>query len=132
MKTVSSYVAEVIGIRYEAGSYVLTSGHKASERNHYSESRGYVRQRGFGWASEFKPSKLILDVSIDGKRYEVWVDRFFKEQIGRLTENRKNVIISTVPKMVNVEKHETCSGSIYYTVTEADMQEWLERVLICL
>lgn len=118
----------VISLRYEAGYYALTNGHKGYERSHYSPGGGYVNQRGYGWASECKGSKYILEVAAGGEIYEVWVDRFFKDNLGRLTEKRRFAIEQTIPEFIGLEMHEGRNCGTYCTAAEADMQEWLSRV----
>ena len=53
------------GFKYEKSEYNLTQGHGAYERSGYRGGR-YINQRGFGWASESKPSRITLKIDVDG------------------------------------------------------------------
>ena len=125
-------IAEVLNLRYEPGYFAVTNGHKGYEKSHYSALWGYVEQRGYGWATECKSSKLVLAAVVEGAYYEIWVDHYFKENLGRLTEKRRKVIEATCPKQITVEENESRSGALYYTACELDMRAWLQRVLMYL
>jgi hypothetical protein len=60
-------------VRYILSEYAYTNGHKENENDHYNRSADdYVLQEGYGWASEWKPSKMIVIID-DGDGYsEVW------------------------------------------------------------
>lgn len=116
-------------IRYEAGEFTITQGHKYGERGHYTKRGHYVHPIGFGNAKEYKSSKLILDVTVEGWSYDVWVDRFFKDNWGKLTAGRRYAIEETIPDTVVLDEHTTYSGTTYYTVCELDMIAWLHRAM---
>jgi hypothetical protein len=117
----------VNNIRYEAGEFAVTQGHKCGERGHYTKSGHYVNPIGFGNATICKASKLILDVEVSGRSYDVWVDRFFKDNWGRVTAGRRYAIEESAPDTVLLNENTTCSGDVYYTVCETDMSRWLQR-----
>ena len=67
-----------------------------------------------------KVSRLILVVEIEGKRTEIWIDRFFKERVGRLTNNRICKIVGAMPNFVKVKN----MGN-YYLVQDSSLEAWL-------
>lgn len=122
-------IGTVKSIHYEAGEFAISQGHKCGERGHYTKSGHYVNPIGFGNATVCKSSKLVLEVDVDGDRYDVWVDRFFKDNWGRLTAGRRYAIEKTAPDIVSLDEHTTYSGNIYYTICEPDMITWLHRAI---
>lgn len=122
-------IGQVIDIRYDAGEFSITQGHKRGERGHYTKSGYYVNPIGFGNATICRGSKLILDVEVDGIKYAVWIDRFFKDNWGKLTAKRRYAIEQTAPSTVFLNEQKACSGSVYYTVHEQDMIAWLDRAM---
>ncbi len=117
-------IVKTVGLKYEAGEFMLTQGHKRGERDHYNNGR-YVQNRGFGWASECRPARLTLICDDSGRREEIWIDRFFRENWGRLTPNRLSAIRATIPDEVEVNLQVSYKGANYYTVDETCMQNWL-------
>ena len=113
-----------VSIQYIPGEYYITQGHKGYERNHYNKYGRYVNQRGFGWASESKPSELLLYIESEEGRLAVRVDPYFKENVGRMTQNRIERIIAAMPDEVNVEKRTSDYGNDYLAVNENDLNEW--------
>ena len=113
-----------VSMQYIPGEYYITQGHKGHERNHYNKSGRYVNQRGFGWASEYKSSELILYLERDGKSLAVRIDPYFKEIVGRMTQKRIDKIIAAMPDEVHVEKHTSDYGNSYFAVSENDLNEW--------
>lgn len=116
----------VVNAIYERGEYTLTQGHKDSTRSGYKNGR-YISQRGYGWASECRPSRITLIVNVEGHHHDVWVDRFFKDNWGRLTQNRQNAILNTIPSMVDLEENLGSCDTMYYTVCDSYMYDWLAR-----
>lgn len=116
------------GFKYEKSEYNLTQGHGAYERSGYRGGR-YINQRGFGWASESKPSRITLKIDVDGIIYDVWVDRYFKDNWGRLTAGRVAAIQKTTPKSVELHENFSNYGTCYYTVSDRSMALWLENAL---
>jgi hypothetical protein len=119
-------IAKCLGVRYEEGDFYLSQGVKKGTRTTYRD--GYVRSpRGCGWGNNFKGSKLILFLEVEGKRESAWIDNFFKDNIGRLTEKRRDIIEQTIPATIEVKEYEKNDGSTYYIVDDADMVRWLRR-----
>lgn len=118
-------IAKIHSFNYEAGEYTKTQGHKGYERTHYRNGK-HINPTGFGWASEYRPSRITIGICVDGAYAEVWIDRFFKDSWGRLTEKRLTAIRETMPEEVNVVKNEGVSGKVYYTVTEESLESWLD------
>ena len=117
--------AKTISISYEPGEFYMTQGHKGYERKHHNKLGQMVTPTGFGWGTVSKPSRITVDVDVNGKCKEVFVDRFFKENWGKLTAGRVQAIKDTVPEELSVIKNKTYSGGTYYTVEETDMHKWL-------
>ena len=130
--SVFGILADCKSIRYEQGGYEGFQGVKSGYRDSFSDGAKYTN-RGYGHGSKITPSKLVLTVSIcdeDNKgnnNEEVLVDKFFKEKFGRLTENRRNSIISTMPCSVYLEAREKRDGSIYYILSDDDLMFWYKR-----
>ena len=115
-------------VRYLPGEYAYTNGHKGNEHDHYNNSTGaYVSQKGYGWASEWKPSKIIVIIDAGDGYSEVWVDKYFRENWGSLTAKRVDAIINTLPETVVVNEQTARSGAVYYTIDEISLSNWLKR-----
>jgi len=59
------------------------------------------------------------------EKYEIWVDRFFKSNVGRLTENVRDLIEFTMPRVMNVQRANRKDGSVYYKPLPASLNSWL-------
>lgn len=116
--------ATTMYINYEPGEFYITQGHKGYEKRHQNKAGRYVNPTGFGWGTESKPSRISVGIEIDGKKNEVFVDRYFKDNWGRLTSGRVSVIKKTLPDELEVIKN-TQSGNVYYTVDDKSMESWL-------
>ena len=113
--------AKCITVRYEAGEYYLKNGVKrGATYGCYYKNGKYHKNRGCGWESVYVPSRLILVAEIEGKRNEIWIDRFFKERVGRLTNNRICKIVGAMPNFVEVKN----MGN-YYLVQDSSLEAWL-------
>lgn len=117
--------AKTISVTYEPGEYNLTQGHKGYEKKRYKNNR-YINPTGFGWATEYKPSRIIVGVDVKGLYAEVWVDRFFKDNWGKLTTKRVKAIKATLPDKIKVHECETYYGSTYYVADEKSLEDWLK------
>lgn len=89
-----------------------------------------LENRGNGWGQKTKSSKLILRVAVktdEGTELqEIWIDRFFKEEMGKLTGKRRDAIEATMPEVIEVEE---CSAGdkVYYQTSETELRKWLNR-----
>lgn len=127
--------AKCLGLDYEEGDYGLVNGvRKGTFEGDKPISLG--RQGTFaprhpdgayGWASLSSSSKLNLAVEADGARYNVWVDRFFKDNIGRLTQKRRAIISEVMPEEVKLRDVKSRKGKHYFQVDADDLNSWLER-----
>lgn len=115
---------KTVSMQYIPGEYYKTQRHKSGEKNHYNKSGRFVRQDGFGWATESRPSQLLLYVESGEKSVEVRVDPYFKEVVGRMTENRVGKIMDTMPDEVHVEKRVSYYGNEYLAVKYSEMDAW--------
>lgn len=119
-------VAKCIGLRYEEGGYYTSqrvkNGTGIKKKGDYT-----MYPQGNGWAKHFKGSKLVLYISIDGKSYGTWVDRYFKENVGRLTDKRLKIIEKTMPKEVEVVECEGSKVGNYYIVSDESLDSWLRE-----
>lgn len=115
-------------IRYEKGDYYIQNGARGGNKSFFKND--YYHKYSFGYDHAYKPSKLIVEVEIEDSTYEVWVDFFFKNRIGRLTLSRIDRITSTLPAVIPVEKMTGFNGSTYYRLYEDDdiMKQWLAAV----
>lgn len=115
-----------LDVFYEEGDFYLSKGVKKGTRTTYKN--GYVHSpRGSGWGDNYKPSHLVLTIKVKGRVVDTWIDRYFKDNVGRLTEKRRNKIIDTMPEEVKVEEYEKQDGSLYYVVEDHDLEKWAKR-----
>lgn len=125
--------AQTIGVEYTPGSYELTeSCHNVCPGLLGSiRKEGFtVRDRGTGWAEVSKRSCLTLVVKLvddESDPIEIWVDFFFKRNLGRLTKKRRDSIAQAMPKRVKLIRKKSKRGTIFYRVADRDMQSWLRR-----
>lgn len=118
---------------YEKGSFDLVpscSTHHGVFYPHIDSLGTKWKNRGTGWAQGVTSSKLTLVASVEGeeeKQY-IWIDRFFKNRLGRLTQKRRAVIIAAMPASVEVERRVGRKGTVYYIVLESELEKWLNRV----
>lgn len=115
-----------IGIEYQSGSFQLVQGVKGHEGDFRIGAQKF-HNRGSGWGEFVTGSKLILTVEVDGQNCEIWVDRFFKRNLGRLVESRRRLIKQTMPDFVDIEKAVSERGTEYYVVSQSDLDAWLAR-----
>lgn len=118
--------AKCLQIRYEEGDY-YTSQRIKNGSMVKSTGNGYTQYpQGNGWAKNLKGSKLILFIEVDGNVYDTWIDQYFKDNIGKLTEKRREIIERTMPVLVEVDEYERRDGSKYCIVDEESMNKWLK------
>lgn len=121
--------AKCISLRYEAGDYSTgqgISGGGIPERSYFNKGKVH-QQQGFGWEKQITPSRLILIVEINGSYHEIWVDRFFKDSVGKVTAKRIEKLDENMPEKIRVNEYEKADGGIYYTVDENDLYKWKEN-----
>lgn len=118
-------------VRYQAGSYECVQSWSAKDPGYLSSlkegGRTHVSDRGTGWADVVTPSKLILTVEIENGAHEIWIDRFFKKTVGRLTAKRRDLIRAAMPVTIEVERQVGRQGTEYYSVPEPELAAWLHR-----
>ncbi len=121
MKTIK---AKCLSLEYKPGDYYTSQGHKKGSR--IKQSGDYTCfPQDTGWGKNIKPSRLILQIGVEGKRYETWVDSYFKNNVGRLTEKRIDRIEANLPEVVEVMECEGSKVGKYYVVSEESMDAWL-------
>jgi hypothetical protein len=122
-------IAKCIDIRYTQGDYEIAPSHSKKNPGLYSArfNRGWS-DRGTGWMERVTPSKLILDVEIDGERREIWIDHFFKRNFGRLIKKRRDDIRAAMPTEVEVESKVSARGTAYYVVPDRVLETWLAAI----
>lgn len=119
--------ATTLSIRSEASDFKHKTGARGGNQRFYKD--GYYHTFYFGHDFAVKPTKLIVIVEIDGKPFEVWVDQYFRSNIGRLTSSRVDRICNTVPEVLTVEEMQSYSGKTYYRIFEDQiMDQWLTDV----
>lgn len=115
--------AKCVSLRYEEGDFYLSQRVKKETKTTYKN--GYVHSpRGSGWGDNYKPSHLVLYLEVEGKFGYSWIDRYFKDTVGRLTEKRRAKIQAAMPVTVDVEQYEKQDGSTYYVVSDGDLEAW--------
>lgn len=120
--------ATCIKVKYSAGDYYTSQRESGRQAGRITYKNGYKKtNEGNGYASNVKSSKLILTIEVDGQYHETWIDKYFKENIGRLTEKRVGIIEDTMPETVQVEENESTSGKTYYTVEEKSLDKWRKK-----
>lgn len=119
--------ARCMKIVYKRGSYELCQGVKGYQAGRMSGGK-WFSNRGYGWGEYIESSKLILHAQVRGKKEQIWIDRFFKDELGRLIERRRVLIQKTMPEFVSVRRAVGSGGTKYWTVTEKDLGLWLSRI----
>lgn len=118
-------IAKCLGLKYEPGDYYISQGHKKGSR--IKQNGDYTCfPQNTGWGKNIKPSRLTLSIGVDGKRYNTWVDKYFKDNVGRLTEKRIDIIETNMPETVEVIECEGSKIGKYYVVSEESMDAWLK------
>ncbi|KPI52988.1 hypothetical protein KW95_04350 [Clostridioides difficile] len=121
--------ANCIGILYEKGDYYTSK--RVSDGSKVKIKGDYIQiPQGNGWAKNLKASKLILKVEINGSLHDIWIDQYFKDNIGRLTKNRRANIIDSMPSVVEVDEFNRQDSSPYYVVKYEELEAWASRVRI--
>lgn len=116
-------VAPCRDTHYTEGSFALVQGVSA-----YAPDRGGLRNRGHGWGEQVERSILAVTIEVEGEHKDVWVDRFFKEHLGRLTEKRRALIDFAKPESIVVEQRKGRDDRIYYTASTESLNGWLARI----
>ena len=120
--------ATTLSIRSEASDFKHKTGARGGNQRFYKN--GYYHNYYFGHDYAVKPTKLVVEVEINGTPYEVWVDHFFRANIGKLTASRVDRICNTMPEVLNVEEMQSYSGKTYYRLFDDQiMDQWLADVL---
>ncbi|MBO3319848.1 hypothetical protein CYK62_00870 [Clostridium perfringens] len=118
--------AKCISLSYKESDFNISQGIKGGGvygKSYYKKGKIHHEQ-GFGWEKQITPSRLILTVKIEDSYYEIWVDRFFKDTIGKLTKNRREKLFQSMPEIINVERFEKNNGDVYYIADENDLYKW--------
>ncbi|MBL4933032.1 hypothetical protein [Clostridium paridis] len=121
--------AKCISLRYEAGNYSIgqgISGGGIPGKSYFEKGKVHLQQ-GCGWEKQIAPSRLILMVEINGCNGEIWVDRFFKDAVGKLTAKRVEKLEKNMPEKIHVNEYKKADDSFYYTVDENDLYKWKEN-----
>ena len=112
-----------VALKYFAGDYCLVQGIKGGGvpgRTYYSKGRR-IEQEGFGYGRSITPSKLVLYAESDKHSFEIRVDPYFKENVGKLTEKRRNKIKNAMPDEIRIHKE---AGESFYRADESDLKAW--------
>lgn len=121
--------ANCIGIIYEKGDYYTSKG--VPDGSKVKKKGDYIQiPQGYGWAKNLKASKLVLKVEINEGFHDIWIDQYFKNNIGRLTKNRRANIIDSMPSVVEVDELNRQDSSTYYVVKYEELEAWASRVRI--
>lgn len=123
--------AQCIEVTYEAGEFqaVPSYGGKNHPYTFPSIPAGASVVGGSnGWIHTATASRLILKIRVEGAEHEVWIDRFFKKKLGRLTQKRQEAIIRSMPATITVTERLGQRGTKYFAADEHDLQEWGDRI----
>ncbi len=118
--------AKIKKIKYFPGDHLTVNGVKRKEKN-YSFLGGIFKNRGTGYGEFTYGSSMVAQVQIENQGIELDIGRFFKENLGKLTEKRRKAIEQTMPEEISVKK---VQGNIRfpYQAKEEELQAWLDRV----
>jgi len=112
-------------IIYEEGWY--SSSQNTKKRDIRYEKGCKHWDNGNGWQRNFKSSSYYIMVKIQDIKYKIFIDRFFKDNFGRLIEKRRTIIENTMPQEINVQEKVSPRGTKYYIAVEDDLQNWLNK-----
>ena len=97
-------IAKCLRIEYEAGERIVCQGVKGHRAGKHVGGH-FFQNAGYGVGQYFISSKLLLYVQLsDAKEYTLRVDRLFKEKVGKLTEQRRELISRTMPEEIKIRK----------------------------
>lgn len=111
-----------LDLRYVPGDYSLVQGIKGGGTPGRTVSRNGKRvvEEGFGYGRSITSSKLELYAKTDDSSLKIRVDGFFKANVGRLTEKRRDKLRSAMPKEITV--HKEMDGR--YSADEKELRAW--------
>lgn len=126
------FVVECVEVVYFPGSYYQYTGVKDGTHESRTPDGILLRPRGHGVGEAIQNTKLILIVKFENDSEEVEfeeveIGRFFKDSVGKLTENRRKAIIRSMPNTVIVSEEIRRDGEKYYKVIPEDLENWLSR-----
>lgn len=122
---VSLIKAKTITLRYEEGERYTSDGiPKHKQGKNYFKNRKYIMTDYTGHQYTTKPSRFILLIEVNEQIVETWIDKYFKDNVGRLTEKRRMAIRDSMPETVLVEQFESRDGKQYYVVDESCLDQW--------
>lgn len=116
--------AKCVKVEYEAGERITVQGVKGNRAGRYVDGL-FFHNAGYGVGQHFIASELILYVRFSGEKlHRVLISQFFKDKLGRLTEQRREMVAQTMPQTVEVEK----SIATIYAVSAKDLSKWFSRL----
>ncbi len=122
-------VAKTISIRSEDSDFQYRKGARGGNQRFWKN--GYHHTYYFGHDYAVKPTKIIVVVEINGQTFDVFIDHFFRANIGRMTASRVNRIKAALPETLTVEEVTSYNGNTYYRIFEDQiMDEWLANVQV--
>lgn len=118
--------AKCISLSYIPGSYSISQGVKGGGTPgcSYYRNGAYHEMQGFGWQKDVAPSRLILTVQHKHGYSEIYVDRFFKDTVGRLTEKRRGKLKRAMPEEIEIHRN---GGNSFFQADEKDLYAWKDR-----
>lgn len=81
----------------------------------------------FGRATVLAPSRLLLIVHCNHRRWEIDLAPFFKHRVGRLTERRRDAIKAAMPKEIEAEEYRDGKGMRHLSLFKPAVTAWLQR-----
>lgn len=117
--------AKCLEIEYEKGWYSSSQNTKKCDIRYEKGCSHW--DNGNGWQRNMKSSSYILITEFEGKKHKVFIDRFFKNNYGKLIESRRNIIEKNMPQEIELVK--VSEDSIFYKADEKDLKEWLKKCI---
>lgn len=130
--------AKCLRIEYEPGERFTCQGVKGFQSGKRIGGR-FFQSAGYGVGQYFISSKLLLYIKVGTKKHILRVDRFFKDKLGKLTEQRRELLSRTMPTEIDVKKIKEqylCEDpevslderTLQYAAVATELDEWLAKV----
>lgn len=112
--------ATCVDVTYVPGNHTLVQGVKNHEKPQRAPDGATFTPLGHGVGQHILNTQLILTVEVDGEHEEIRIGRYFKDNLGNLTQKNRDAIQASMPETVTI----AMSGK-YLSVDESDLNSWL-------
>ena len=116
-------IAQVCGMRIIPATYSYEQRIPGRSTATFVKGGKVHRRNGFGGEQVYSATRLVLDVAVDGRMEEVFIDKLFRSEIGNLTAKRVAAIFKAAPDRVALEKCESFNGFVYFVLTDDTFEE---------